>query len=40
MLLEVADVLDERQVREFRELLLAAQWTDGAVTAGTQKIEL
>jgi PKHD-type hydroxylase len=36
MLLEVADVLDERQVREFRELLLAAQWTDGAVTAGTQ----
>lgn len=39
MLLRIQNVLSERQVREFRDLLLEAQWTDGSVTAGTQSVK-
>lgn len=36
MLLQIPDVLTETQVKEFRDVLLAADWVDGKVTAGHQ----
>jgi PKHD-type hydroxylase len=36
VLVEIPGVLSQAQVRQARERLLAAQWTDGGVTAGVQ----
>lgn len=39
MLLQIPDVLTQEQVKEFREILLAAEWVDGKVTAGHQSVK-
>lgn len=36
MLLQIPDVLTAEQVRQFRQVLAAAEWVDGKVTAGHQ----
>ena len=36
MLLSIEKIVAPERIREFRALLLEAQWTDGSVTAGTQ----
>ena len=38
MLIVIENVLDEAEVRTFRERLATASWVDGAATAGSRSI--
>lgn len=40
MLIEIPDVLNQTQVREYRALLESAEWVDGRVTAGPQSAQV
>jgi PKHD-type hydroxylase len=40
MLLHVPQVLNADELRQLRELMSAAEWTDGKVTAGTQSAQV
>lgn len=39
MLLQIPDVLSKTEVNQFRNMLHAAEWTDGSITAGYQSVK-
>ena len=40
MLTIIENILDDEQVRSFRQKLETAEWTDGAASAGTRSVKV
>ncbi len=40
MLTIIENILDEKQIRDFRKKLAAAEWADGAASAGTRSVKV